>query len=45
MISLILLGALIVSLWGNWTLFVQREEAMKELSDQKWATERARKNK
>lgn len=45
MISLILLGALIVSLWGNWVLFVQREEAMKELSDQKWATERARKNK
>jgi len=44
-ISLILLGALIVSLWGNWVLFVQREEAMKELSDQKWATERARKNK
>jgi len=44
-ISLILFGALIVSLWGNWVLFVQREEAMKDLADQRWATERARNNK
>lgn len=44
-LSGLLFIALMLSLYGNWVLFVQREEAMKELSDQKWATERARKNK
>lgn len=43
--SWILFIALIVSLWGNWTLFCQREEAMKDLRNQEWATERARNNK
>lgn len=41
-LSIILSLALIVSLWGNWTLFCQREEAMKELTDQKWANIHAR---
>lgn len=40
----ILFIALCLSLWGNWTLFCQREELSKDLADEIWNQEWTRKH-
>ena len=44
-LSGLLFIALMLSLYGNWVLFCQREDAMRDLRAQEWATEHARNNK